>query len=237
MEKVALARIFIFLCFTMLLLLVIWARKGALMANINNAAKNRFFFLTSFSAIAWVAFILILTTNKFFYSFDGLPPRQLLFFAPPLLALILVLRSKNWTEVLKATPLVWLIYVQSFRIVVEAILYSLHLINELPVLMTFEGQNFDIIVGVTAPIVAFLLSNNIISKKLAIMWNYAGIIILGVTVVSAILAMPNKLQVINVGDAMKTVAEMPWTLLPSFLVPLAFYGHALSIKQLRLKKE
>jgi hypothetical protein len=115
----------------------------------------------------------------------------------------------------------------------ELILWQLFVAGSLPVIMTFEGRNVDILVGLTAPLVAWLcFGRRKWSPRVALWWNVAGILILLNVVLHAQLAAPTPYQRIVTSPPPTLIAELPWIWLPAFLVPLAWALHALSIRQL-----
>lgn len=56
---------------------------------------------------------------------------------------------------LEAAPPAWLVGFQAFRMVMELILWLLYKGGAIPVQMTPEGLNFDVLAGLTAPAVAY----------------------------------------------------------------------------------
>jgi hypothetical protein len=115
---------------------------------------------------------------------------------------------------------------------VEILLWALFTQNLLPEQMTFEGRNFDILVGLTAPLIAWLYQHQKISKTIVIIWNLAGIALLLNIVIIAILSMPTPFRVFMNEPANTIVTKFPSVWLPALLVPLAYWLHALSLKQL-----
>lgn len=118
---------------------------------------------------------------------------------------------------------------QVFRVFVELLLWALFVQNLLPVQMTFEGRNFDVISGLTAPVAALLFVR---SKWAMAIWNLLclGLLINIVTV--AIMSMPGPLRVFQNEPANTIVAEFPFILLPGMLVPLAYGLSFLSLRQI-----
>jgi len=183
---------------------------------------------------AWVALLGGLSVEGFFADFRSLPPRIFPTLLLPLLLGLLWLRSDRMRELLAGTPLQWPIYLQSFRIVMELILWALYLQHRVPAIMTFEGRNADILVGVTAIPVGYLcFIKHAWSPRVAVWWNVAGILILLNVVVHAQLSTPSPLRVFATDPPVTFIAYWPYILLPGFLVPLAWLGHAVSLIQLR----
>src|SRR5258708_37952263 len=102
---------------------------------------------TSVVLIAWLILLGGLSIRGFFADFSGLPPRLAFAMLPPLLRVLLFTRSRAGKEFLHHIQPQWLIYLQSFRILVEIALWLLVRNGSLPVQMSFEGRNFDILTG------------------------------------------------------------------------------------------
>jgi hypothetical protein len=163
-----------------------------------------------------------------------MPPRILPAFLVPLVAGLLFLRSGPTRDLLARTPPQWPIYLQSFRVVMEIILWLLYLQHRAPVIMTFEGRNVDILVGLTAIPVGYLcFARKAWSARVAFWWNVAGILILLNVVVHAQLSAPSPFRVFVTDPPLTFIAYWPYILLPGFLVPLAWLGHAASLMQIR----
>jgi len=181
---------------------------------------------------AWVAALGFLSLQGFFANFKSLPPRILPALLVPLGAGLLCLRSAATRELLARTPPQWPIYLQSFRILMEIILWLLYLQHRAPVIMTFEGRNVDILVGVTAIPVGYLcFVRRTWPARVALWWNVAGILILLNVVAHAQLSTPSPFRVFVTDPPLTFIAYWPYILLPGFLVPLAWLGHAASLMQ------
>ena len=71
------------------------------------------------------------------------------------IALILVTRASTLGRVLNSVPLVWLILIQAIRIDMEIMLWLLEKQSLVPELITWNGRNLDILIGLSAPLVAY----------------------------------------------------------------------------------
>ena len=182
---------------------------------------------------AWVALLGVLSLEGFFADFKSLPPRILPALLLPLILGLLWLRSDGMRALLARTPPQWPIHLQSFRVVMELILWLLYLQHRVPAIMTFEGRNADILVGLSAIPVAYLcFVRKLWSPRVAFWWNLGGILILLNVVVHAQLSTPSPLRVFVTDPPVTFIASWPYILLPGFLVPLAWLGHAVSLIQL-----
>jgi Na+-driven multidrug efflux pump len=112
----------------------------------------------------------------------------------------------------------------------------LFIIHVLPVQMTFEGRNLDVLSGITAPFIARFVAHKKISKTAAILWNLLCLGLLINIVIVAILSTPSPWRIFMNEPANTIVASFPVSWLPGFLVPLAYILHFVSLKQLLSKQ-
>jgi hypothetical protein len=103
--------------------------------------------------------------------------------------------------------------------------------------MTFEGRNFDVLSGLTAPVIAWLVVRNKTSKTGLVAWNLICLAILINIIAIAILSTPSPIRVFMNEPANTIVTIFPVSLLPGFLAPFAFALHVFSLKQLSMKSE
>ena len=220
--------LFVVMAFVLLALIIYGLNYAYKKANLS----TRGLYLTLFTLFVWLAFISSLSLSGFLQNFEAIPPRMFIALVFPAVAMIFFLRAPNTTVLVQQIPPQWFVYIQSFRILMEIILWLLFLGNVMPIQMSFEGLNFDILVGLTAPICAYLCFGKKPYYRIGLLWNIAGLLLLANIVTIAVLSMPTPLRGFMNEPANTFVASMPFTLLPAFVVPVAMYMHALSIKQL-----
>lgn len=151
----------------------------------------------------------------------------------PLAGILWITCAARTKEILKHVPIRVLTSLQVFRVFVEILLWMLFSQNLLPEQMTFEGRNFDILAGITAPLVAYFFSEN---KKVMIAWNLLSLALLINIVTIAILSMPSPFRVFFNEPGNTIVTTFPFIFLPTFLVPLAYALHFLSLRRLLMKE-
>jgi uncharacterized membrane protein len=187
--------------------------------------------------VIWTSLLSLLSYKGFFSDFSKLPPRPALAILIPLPFVLLIAFSKKGTQLLRAVPPHWLVYMQSFRIGVELLLLFAFIAGKLPVQMTFEGRNFDVITGVLALPVGWLLTRKKSNAtKLTIAFNIVGMLLLLNILVIAVLSMPTPLRYFMNEPSNTLVAEFPFILLPGVLVPIAYGLHIFSLRQLLTKQ-
>ena len=220
-----------------ILLILTGLRLALKKTNWNKNFQNKIFFGTLIIMIAWIGFLTIFSYKGFFADFSKLPPRPALAMLIPLPFIMLIAFSKTGTHLLQLVPSHWLVSMQSFRIFVEVLLLFAFLAAKLPVQMTFEGRNFDILTGILALPVGYMLAGKrSYATKSAIVFNIVGLLLLINILVIAVLSMPTAFRYFANEPANTLVAQFPFILLPGVLVPIAYTLHIFSLRQLVVNK-
>lgn len=227
---------FIFLTIVYLGLFIREIWKGIALTSFSPARKKGFLWMMITAALLWAAFIAGWSLTGTMSDFSLFPLNLLPVILIPLIAVVILMNSRVLAGILNHIPADNLIRLQSFRVFVEILLWLLFTQNLLPVQMTFDGTNLDILAGLTAPAIAFLAFRGAISRKALLIWNFLCLGLLLNIVITAVLSTPSPWRVFMNEPANYIVTIFPVSLLPGFLVPLAYYLHLFSIKQLLLKK-
>ena len=104
--------------------------------------------------------------------------------------------------------------------------------------MTLEGRNFDILTGILAFPVGYLLAKRkTYAPKLAVAFNLLGLLLLINILVIAVLSMPTPIRYFMNEPANTLVAQFPFILLPGVLVPIAYTMNIFSLRQLLVKEK
>ena len=217
-------------------LVLMQLKKGLTATGFSEDRKRKIFLRTIIALIVWMAFISILSLKGFFSDFSIFPPKLAIVLIVPLVTVLTVTFSKTTREILSHIPAQNIIRLQVFRVAVEILIWMLLIQNLLPMQMTFEGRNFDILAGLTGPVVAYLYARKNLGKNAAIVWNILGLMLLFNIVGVALLSLPTPFRVFTNEPASTIVARFPIVWLPGFLVPLAYGLHFLSLRQLTLRK-
>ncbi len=124
-----------------------------------------------------------------------------------------------------------LLSIHVLRIPVELVLFQLYLQSKIPLIMTYKGWNFDILMGISALIILVyqLFSKRKINRQLFKIWNVVGIIFLLFIVSLAILSSPLPIQLFSFARPNIAVLEFPYCFLPTCLVPIVLISHILLI--------
>ncbi len=181
----------------------------------------------------WMTGTGILAASGHFLNFESLPPRILAAIIPPALAISYISVSERVKVLLKVIPKSWLINIQSFRILMEFFLWLMYRNGFIPVQMSFESRNFDIIIGLSAPFIGyFCFIKRSWPKLAALIWNFAGLLFVTNILIIAILSMPGPLRKFLNEPANTMVVYFPYIWIPALIVPFAYLMHILSIKQI-----
>ena len=112
----------------------------------------------SIGLIGWLVFHGLLSYTLFYFNTIGdTPPKMpLIGVGPLLLTMLLLFNTKKGKLFIDSLPLKQLTLISIVRIPVEIVLWWLFLNNAIPELMTFEGRNFDVLAGLTAPLIVLV---------------------------------------------------------------------------------
>jgi hypothetical protein len=181
----------------------------------------------------WLIYLSVISYTEVLNDFSLPPKLPLLVVMPIFVVLIISLLKKATADFVSVTAVSWLIYIQGFRIIVELIIWGAYQIQLMPLVTTFEGNNYDVLVGISAIPMAYYAKSITASRKLLILWNIAGLLVLANTVRVIITSVyfPEAIG-LSSGAFGADFVSLPYLLIPGLFMPLAVYIHALSIKQL-----
>ncbi len=223
---------FIALTFIAYLLLYRMVNRGIAQTDWSDDRKRSIRQRFLLGILLWPAFLLIVSATGFFEDFTSFPPRIMIVLGLPLVIVLWAVFSNPMKELLPLIPARSLIRLQFFRVFVELLIWAAFVQNQLPIQMTFEGRNLDVISGLLAPFVAYFFAT---SRKVQYLYNFMGLALLINIVTIAILSLPTPFRYFMNEPANVLVARFPFILLPGMLVPLAYGLHFLSLRQLGLK--
>ncbi len=184
--------------------------------------------------LVWLIYISVLSVKGIF-AIATFPPRiPLLLVLPPFLFFAYLFTNRSFKKIIQNTPASWPVYFQSFRIIVELLLLGLATQNMLPKMATFEGYNYDIVIGITALLMGFFIRDTRFSQRLLLGWNIAGLCTLAI--VAFILIGHSYFYTLfgqNESIVGKGFGLFPYTFLAGFFMPIAVFMHIFSIVQTR----
>ncbi|MEP6670988.1 MAG: hypothetical protein ABJF10_17645 [Chthoniobacter sp.] len=161
------------------------------------------------------------------------PPGPVFLFLPVIALLVLFIvrtRSTAGAHLAQAFPLWILLGTQVFRVGVELFLHQLWHAGLVPKMLTFSGANVDIYVGATAPLIAWVATRGGMGRRVALVWNGVGLLILANIVARAVLTAPGPLHLVHTEVPNLMIGTFPFMFIPGFFVPLAVVLHVLAIR-------
>jgi len=184
----------------------------------------------------WLAVIWRLSFIGFFRPVPGstgVPPLPIAIFAPVLIGLLLLMRSKRVAAVLDATPPSWLVGIQVYRI-----FGGIFLVNwvrgSIPGIFALPAGTGDVLVGLLAlPVALYMSSGTSGGRTAGIAWNLLGLTDFTIAITMGALSSPGRLQVLSLSHPNVQIGTYPTVMIPAFGVPSSIILHVLSLWQLR----
>lgn len=183
-------------------------------------------------ATIWLVLQALLGLSGYYINTQAIPPRFLLAIVPPLLLIMGLFFTKGGQNFIDSLNLRTLTLLHIVRVPVELVLFWLFLYKKVPEIMTFEGQNFDVFSGITAPIVYYLFIKDHIGNGILLMWNFVCLMFLINIVSTAILSAPFPFQQLAFDQPNVAVLYFPFNWLPSCIVPIVLFSHLVAIRRL-----
>jgi hypothetical protein len=195
--------------------------------------KTKAFAFTFIVLTGWLVFSAVVAFSGTLTDFGSTPPKIFIIVLPAVLLVIYISISTRVNTLLTVIPASWLVYIQSYRVLVEIVLWLLLLNNIIPVQMTFEGLNYDILIGLSAlPVGYYSLSADKWPRIAALLWNFAGLLLVTNIFLVALLSTPSPLRQFFNEPSNTMVAYFPFVWIAAFIVPFAYLMHVLTIKQI-----
>jgi hypothetical protein len=216
-----------------LFLLFVAIVAGAVIALMAIRLPGRMAAPLAAALVAWLIYVGTLALNGVLGDAALKPPGPVFILAPILIYLIVfVAGSEKALLIATSFPPAALILLQSFRIVVELFFYQLWIDGLAPRMLTFEGANFDILTGLTAPLAAWAATRGPVGRRVGFVWNILGLLILVNVAIRAVLSSPGPLNVIHTEVPNLSIGVFPFSYIAGFLAPLAATLHILTFRSL-----
>ncbi|WCT12517.1 hypothetical protein [Mucilaginibacter jinjuensis] len=189
------------------------------------------------AVLIWLALQAVLSLTGFYTNTSTLPPRFGLLLIPPVIFIIIMFLTKRGRTAIDTFDVKTLILLHIVRIPVELTLYWLFGHKAVPGIMTFEGRNFDILCGLTAPVIYYFgYVKNVFGKKVLIAWNIICLLLLANIAVTAVLSAPYPSQKFGFEQPNIALFYFPFVWLPCFLVPGVLFAHLVTLRRLIISK-
>jgi hypothetical protein len=186
----------------------------------------------------WLLLQSLLALSGFYLVASSRPPRLLLALLPPMLVIATLFNTAAGRRFLDGLRLDQLTLVHALRVPVELVLLWLFLQRAVPQLMTFEGRNYDVLSGLSAPVVYYLaFQRQRLGWRGLLAWNIGCLLLLLNIVVNAVLSAPTVGQQFAFDQPNVAIQYFPFIALPSCLVPLVALAHLAAIRRLLHARE
>lgn len=182
----------------------------------------------------WFVVIVALGASRAF-SYGGafgVPGMGLAVMLPILVMTALIFATARGRRALTDAPVPMLIGLNVVRIAGVTFLL-LHAAGRLPAPFAPVAGWGDMAVGAAAPLIAWMvLRDHPWSRHAALAWNAFGLLDLVTAVSLGVTSSPGPLRVF-IGDPSSAImSELPWLLVPGFLVPLLAFSHVVLFARL-----
>lgn len=191
--------------------------------------------ITAVLLFLWLTVQALLSISNFYKPEKAVfPPKIVLMgILPAIFTLVMVFLTGTGKKFIDALSLRELTLIHLIRLPVEIVLYGLFLNKAIPELMTFEGRNYDILIGITAPFLALWgFKNYKIGRRLLLIWNFLGLGLLFHIVFLALLSTPSPVQKFAFEQPNIAIFYFPFSWLPTVVVPLVLFSHLASIRKI-----
>ena len=201
----------------------------------NPATRRRALIVTAAGAAAWMGGTWVVAARGTFHQWQATPP-PFMILVIGIIGLASAIASTSYGRRLAlGLPLWILVAAQGFRLPLELAMHEMYERGVMPVQMSYEGLNYDIVTGTTAIIVAILARAGWGGRMLVAAWNVLGLALLTNIVTVAILSTP-RFAYYGTDRLNEWVADPPYVWLPAVLVLAALAGHLLVFRALRAQR-
>jgi hypothetical protein len=201
---------------------------------LSNQERSETWITITGALLIWFAVALWLGRAGVFVARTAVvPPIPFAILLPIAVGLYLLASSRRFAAVFEVIPQSWLTGVQIYR-VLGAMFLALWTQNRMPGEFALPAGTGDVIVGLAAPIVAWLnAAHSPSARNATIAWNIFGVADLVIAVGSGFLTSPSPYQMLAFDRPNELIVEYPFVLVPAFFVPLSIILHVLSLWKLR----
>jgi hypothetical protein len=201
-----------------------------------DAARRRALAVTVAVAAAWMTTTWAAAESGVLRQWNATPPPFALLVAGIVGLAVATASTGYGRRLARGLPLWTLVAVQGFRLPLELAMHAMYERGVMPAQMSYSGRNFDIVTGVTALLVAWLVATGRGGRRLVLTWNVLGLILLVNVVTIAILSTP-RFAYFGEDRLNVWVTYPPFVWLPAVMVLAALAGHLLIFRASALIKD
>ena len=219
---------------TITLIAAIVFNFGAIATAIPASRATRLAFLAIVGL--WSGFAFAVTQSGALQGaiFGRVPPIGIVVAAPLVAAALAAAFSPGFRRTVLALPTELLIGLNAYR-VLGVFMLLLGIEGRIAGPFPYSAGLGDMIAGVLALPVVFALSRGA-SRLVPLTWNAFGALDLVLALAFGMMSAAGPLQVFNTGGGPFAMLTLPWSLIPTVLVPFYLILHAIIFAQLRQKR-
>lgn len=128
-------------------------------------------------------------------------------------------------------PLFWVVF-QAFRLPLELLLHRWYVEGAIPVTMTWEGRNLDVVTGIAAAVLGLWGLRGSVSRGVIVVFEALGFALLLNVVFVAVHSAPTPLRAFYDGPALQLPYHLPYAYIVTICVAGALLGHVVLLRSL-----
>src|SRR5262245_40941000 len=130
------------------------------------------------AVLAWLTVTALAASTGMFRRFDVTPPPFAILALTAIVLGIAVPCSPVGTLLVRVLLLWALVGFQVFRFPLELVMHRAYIEGVMPVQMSYSGQNYDVVTGITAGVLGLWLGRRDVPRWVVAAWNALGFILL-----------------------------------------------------------
>ncbi|HEY7372637.1 MAG TPA: hypothetical protein VIF57_10795 [Polyangia bacterium] len=199
-------------------------------AGLAPAARLRRTILAAAGCAIWLAAQAAAALSGWLGRFELRPPPILIWFMSMVAMTLALAWSSFGRRFADKLPFVALIGFQAFRLPLELVMHRAVAAGIMPNVMSFTGYNFDIVTGATALPLALYAWRRPLPRRLVLLWNLTGQILLIVVAAVALAASP-IFRAFGDEQLNVWVTQFPYVWI-AVMVAAALFGHVVTMRKL-----
>jgi len=208
-----------------LLVALLWGTHAASRRlNEDDATRRRAILITVVFAAVWMTVTWRAAESGVLRLWDATPPPFALLVVAILGVTALLACTGYGRRLALGLPIWALIGIQGFRLPLELAMHAMHKRGVMPEQMSYSGRNFDIVTGITALAVAWLVFSNRVGRRVVLTWNVLGLLLVLNVVTVGILSTP-RFWLFGDDHINVFITYPPFVWLPAVMVLAALAGH------------
>jgi hypothetical protein len=186
---------------------------------------------TAAALVVWLAVTAAISASEVLEA-PGIPPRALFFMAGCNLVAVIFAFSRAGTRLVVGLPVAALVGFQAFRFPLELVLHRWYVEGVIPLQMTYEGLNYDIVSGILGLFLGLSMWRRSPSRPLVWLFNLVGFALLINVASIAVLSSPVPFRAFMNEPTLLLVFHAPYGWIVPMCVAPALAGHLLVFRWL-----